>query len=95
MTSLTLFTPAGVVAKAAPLKLAARRLQALVRQHDVVVRWGGEEFVLVLPGTSADGMAVLAERVLKTIADSPVTADGRAVPPLMRSYVLPKASGPF
>lgn len=58
----------------------ARRLQALVRQHDVVVRWGGEEFVLVLPGTSADGMAVLAERVLKTIADTPVVADGRAVP---------------
>jgi muramoyltetrapeptide carboxypeptidase len=28
-TSLTLFTPAGVVAKAAPLKLAAKRLQAL------------------------------------------------------------------
>ena len=29
MTSLTLFTPAGVVAKAAPLRLAAKRLQAL------------------------------------------------------------------
>jgi len=29
MTSLTLFTPAGVVARAAPLRLAARRLRAL------------------------------------------------------------------
>jgi diguanylate cyclase (GGDEF)-like protein len=57
----------------------ARRLQALVRQHDVVVRWGGEEFVLVLPGTSADGMTVLAERVLKVIGDTPFKADGRTV----------------
>ena len=29
MTTMTLYTPAGVVAKAAPLRLAARRLQAL------------------------------------------------------------------
>ncbi len=58
----------------------ARRLQALVRQHDVVVRWGGEEFVLVLPGTAADGMLVLAERALKVIAEAPVMVEGRAVP---------------
>lgn len=58
----------------------ARRLQELVRQHDVVVRWGGEEFVLVLPGTSAEGMLVLAGRLLRTIADSPVMAEGQAIP---------------
>lgn len=58
----------------------ARRLQALVRQHDVVVRWGGEEFVLVLPGTAPDGMTVLAERALKAIGDAPVMVEGRAVP---------------
>lgn len=58
----------------------AKRLLALVRQHDVVVRWGGEEFVLVLPGTSAEGMAVLAERVLSVIGTEPVMAEGRAIP---------------
>jgi diguanylate cyclase (GGDEF)-like protein len=58
----------------------ARRLQALVRQHDVVVRWGGEEFVLVLPGTSPEGMTVLAERALGVIAETPVMVEGRAVP---------------
>ena len=58
----------------------AQRLQALVRQHDVVVRWGGEEFVLVLPGTAAEGMTVLAERALRAIAEAPVMVEGRAVP---------------
>ncbi|HEY0065474.1 MAG TPA: diguanylate cyclase, partial [Telluria sp.] len=58
----------------------ARRMQELVRQHDVVVRWGGEEFVLVLPGTAPDGILVLAERVLKIIGDTPVEAEGRTIP---------------
>jgi diguanylate cyclase (GGDEF)-like protein len=58
----------------------ARRLQDLVRQHDVVVRWGGEEFVLVLPGTSSEGMLVLAERLLRVIGDSPVPAEDKSVP---------------
>ncbi len=58
----------------------AQRLMALVRQHDVVVRWGGEEFVLLLPGTSAEGMAVLAERVLGVIGSKPVVAEGKELP---------------
>ncbi len=58
----------------------ARRLQALLRHHDVVVRWGGEEFVLVLPGTAAEGMLVLADRVLRVIADGDVQVEGKAVP---------------
>jgi diguanylate cyclase (GGDEF)-like protein len=51
-----------------------RRLRALLREQDAVVRWGGEEFVLVLPGTSAPGLAVLAGRVLRAIADTPIGA---------------------
>jgi diguanylate cyclase (GGDEF)-like protein len=58
----------------------ARRMQDLVRQHDVVVRWGGEEFVLVLPGTGPEGLAVLAERVLKVIGETPVIAEGKTIP---------------
>lgn len=58
----------------------ARRLQELVRQHDVVVRWGGEEFVLVLPGTAPEGLAVLAERLLRVVADSPILSEGKSIP---------------
>lgn len=46
----------------------SRRLQSLLRDQDAVVRWGGEEFVLVLPGTPAEALPVVAERVLAAIA---------------------------
>ncbi len=58
----------------------SRRLQALVRQHDVVVRWGGEEFVLILPGTPTEGISVLAERVLKVVGIDPVMWNGVPIP---------------
>lgn len=57
----------------------ARRLRQLVRQHDAVVRWGGEEFLLVLPGTTAAGLAMLAQRVLQAIGGEAFMLDGRAV----------------
>jgi diguanylate cyclase (GGDEF)-like protein len=38
-------------------------LRATVRDVDLACRWGGEEFVLVLPGTDTEGGVNLAERV--------------------------------
>lgn len=64
----------------AVLVAVSARLRALVRQQDAVVRWGGEEFVLVLPGTDAGGAATLVERVLQAVAGRPVAFDGRALP---------------
>lgn len=57
----------------------AARLQALVREQDTVVRWGGEEFALLLPGTGPDGMLALATRALHAIGDVPVDIDGSRV----------------
>lgn len=37
--------------------------QSTVREVDIVVRWGGEEFLVLLPGTSLDGAGDLAERL--------------------------------
>src|SRR5207245_10539266 len=45
------------------LREFASVLRATVREADVAGRWGGEEFVLLLPGTDAAGGAQLAERV--------------------------------
>jgi len=58
----------------------ARRLREALRDDDLIVRWGGEEFlVLVRPLPPAEAEA-LADRLLCALADAPVFHDGRPVP---------------
>ncbi len=45
------------------LKITAELLQKGLRQHDIVARFGGEEFVAVLPATSATAAIAVAERI--------------------------------
>lgn len=58
----------------------ARRLQRLAREQDAVVRWGGEEFVVVLPNTGIDGAASMARRVLFAVGQNPVRTGSADVP---------------
>ncbi len=52
------------------LREFARVLDRSVRDVDVAARWGGEEFLLVLPGTDADGAVRLAQRIREHLADT-------------------------
>ncbi|MBQ5941829.1 diguanylate cyclase [Massilia sp. AB1] len=70
----------GHAAGDAVLKEVAARLSALVREQDAVVRWGGEEFVLVLPGTSPEGLPVIAAKALSALGREPVIHEGREIP---------------
>jgi diguanylate cyclase (GGDEF)-like protein len=54
------------------LKTLARFLQSHVRLADVICRYGGEEFVVLLPQTSGDHAHRLAERLREGIAANPV-----------------------
>jgi diguanylate cyclase (GGDEF)-like protein len=49
------------------LRAVSRLLTSLARQGDTVARWGGEEFVVVLPETDLDGARRFAERLRRTI----------------------------
>jgi len=62
------------------LRLFAETLRATVREMDVAGRWGGEEFVLVLPGTDASGGARLAERARVALEGCALEVDGDRVP---------------
>jgi len=53
----------------------ARRIRNAVRPTDVVARIGGDEFLVVLPGHSAEQALRLAERVRHAVAADPVPTD--------------------
>ncbi|MBB4266464.1 sensor domain-containing diguanylate cyclase [Roseospira visakhapatnamensis] len=47
------------------------RLSGRIRETDVLARWGGEEFLIVLPGTDAPGARQLAETLRGAVAHEP------------------------
>ena len=49
------------------LKQLAALLKKLVRKYDIVIRYGGEEFVIISPRTNTSGATILAQRILDTI----------------------------
>jgi two-component system cell cycle response regulator len=52
----------------------ARRLAGAVRGGDELARWGGDEFVAILPGTDKPGALRAAERLRAAVAAAPVQA---------------------
>ena len=54
------------------LREVSRILQREARTVDVVARFGGEEFVVVLPETSEEGAMAFAERMRQRIAESSI-----------------------
>jgi len=61
------------------LTRVARTLAAGVRESDLVARWGGDEFVVLLPETDEAAAATTAARLRRDVADEVVRVDGEAV----------------
>ncbi len=57
----------------------AKRLNEAVRGDDLVVRWGGEEFLVLALQVPAEQVEMLAERVLRFIGERPVVVQGQPV----------------
>jgi diguanylate cyclase (GGDEF)-like protein len=62
------------------LQQVAKRLADAVRPYDAVGRIGGEEFLLVAPHCDVDGVQAIAERVRKSIADTPIATTRGPIP---------------
>lgn len=57
----------------------ARRLRNIIRGQDTVSRWGGEEFLLLLPDTDLSGGMIVAEKIRRRVADETYLASGKIV----------------
>jgi diguanylate cyclase (GGDEF)-like protein len=54
------------------LKHLARTMSGLVREYDIIGRYGGEEFAILLPETPVETAAAIAERIREKIEKTPV-----------------------
>lgn len=54
------------------LSQVASKLGEKIRDVDSVARWGGEEFILLLPETDSEGAAILAEKLRSIMAELPL-----------------------
>lgn len=61
------------------LKLLASCIQAELRYTDVPARFGGDEFIVMLPETPAKGALDVAERIRDAISSSPITIGSERV----------------
>jgi len=80
------------------IRLVARMAAAQVRVGtDLCGRYGGEEFLLILPGCDADAARVVAERLRRHVADTPLLVGGARVNLTISAGVAsaPVADHPF
>lgn len=62
------------------LQLIAEKMQHFIRDKDNLGRWGGEEFMCILPDTDIETACKIAERLCQNMAEQPFILDEREVP---------------
>ena len=60
----------------AALSCTAERMLRVVRSSDILVRWGGEEFLIASRSADRKEGHILAERILKVMASEPLPLEG-------------------
>lgn len=62
------------------LRLTSERMHSLMRSYDFVGRYGGEEFMIILPGFDLQGAVALAERLRQSINDEGMNTPEGMIP---------------
>jgi diguanylate cyclase (GGDEF)-like protein len=62
------------------LQKIADIVRSALRKEDMLVRFAGEEFLVMLPEVSGPGAVVVAGRIRRSVADSPIEAAGHLLP---------------
>jgi diguanylate cyclase (GGDEF)-like protein len=61
------------------LQTVVRAARQVLREGDVFVRYGGEEFLIVLPGAGRDDRLKMAERVRRAVAEAEISEGGQRI----------------
>ncbi len=57
------------------LRVLAERCRESIRDIDILGRYGGEEFAIILPATDLSGAVSMAERLRQCISDTPILTE--------------------
>jgi diguanylate cyclase (GGDEF)-like protein len=65
------------------LRLASRRMRSIIRAYDYIGRYGGEEFLIVLPGCDEQQALHFAERLRQSIGEESIDIPEGRIPVTM------------
>ena len=61
------------------IKLVSSGIRGMLREGDILMRYGGEEFLAVFPAASIDDMRDLGERIRRAVEDSSLTVGNQTL----------------
>ena len=77
------------------LQTLARLLERRARASDLVARWGGEEFLVLLPDTSAEGAQQVGEQLRLAVQEAPFRWQDTTIAVTVSIGAATWSSGPF
>lgn len=61
------------------LRAVARACRRAIREGDILVRYGGEEFLVLLPGAGAEDVSQIGERIRRAVGETSVAEGAQGV----------------
>jgi diguanylate cyclase (GGDEF)-like protein len=61
------------------LREVGKRMVRAVRGYDFVGRYGGEEFLIIVPGCGTSALKASAERIRRSVCETPIESDGASL----------------